>query len=70
MKLFIWTISDTVVEQGTAIGFAATKAEAIEAICDEIEDEEIRVPLRDELEQREPDVEVETTYGWFSESPT
>lgn len=69
MKLFIWTISDTVVEYGTAIGFAATKEEAIEEICYEAA-EDLREALRAELQTLEPEIATEHPHGLFIESPT
>jgi predicted nucleic acid-binding OB-fold protein len=69
-KLFIWTISDTVAEYGTAIGFAPTMEEAIEAICDGIEYEDLREEVRQELQRLEPEIETSEPYGSFVESPT
>lgn len=68
-KLFVWTISDTIVEYGIAIGFADSVEAAIEAICYEIEDPGFEEEVRQELQNNEPDV-YEETYGFFSESPT
>ena len=69
VKLFIWIIVDTVVEHGIAIGFAPTKEEAIEAICEECVDE-FRDELRKELLEVEPDIATSQPHGYFSESPT
>jgi predicted nucleic acid-binding OB-fold protein len=69
-KLFIWTLSDTVVEYGTAIGFAPTKEKAIEAICDGIEYEDLREELREELQKSEPDIATSEIHGYFANSPT
>ncbi|MBW4421565.1 MAG: hypothetical protein KME13_20460 [Myxacorys californica WJT36-NPBG1] len=69
MKLFIWTISDTVVEHGTAIGFAKTREEAIEEICKKTSNH-LRKELRQELQSLEPDIETDQPHGMFKVSPT
>lgn len=72
MKLFIWVISDTVVEHGLAIALAPTKAAAIDAVCNTFAafEEEEADQLRAELKATEPRTETDQTFGYFSASPT
>lgn len=70
MKLFIWHISDAVVEQGIAFAIAPTKEEAISAICEEVTDPEMNEELRAELEESEPAIATSEVHGEFFISST
>lgn len=55
MKLFIWRIEDTFVEQGIAIGFADSEGEAIGRICEAAKPQHREV-LRAELQSQDPEI--------------